>query len=90
VLSPLLFESTERFHAISTWTAAAVLFAFAVFGLLVSWRKDLLIVATIAILAGLGTGGALLMTTHDVLPFTTLFLAIAGTVEVSACVWITG
>ena len=58
---------------------------FTVFGLAVSWRKDLLIVATIATLAGLGTAAALLVATHDVLPFTFVFLAIAAAVEVSAC-----
>ena len=47
--------------------------------------KDLLIVATIATLAGLGTAAALLMATHDVLPFTLVFLAIAAAVEASAC-----
>ena len=55
------------------------------FGLAISWRKDLLIVATIATLAGLGTAAALLVATHDVLPFTFVFLAIAAAVEVSAC-----
>jgi hypothetical protein len=85
VLSPLLFEATARFHAISSWTAGALLVAFTVFGFAVSWRKDLLIVATFATLAGLGTSAALLVTTHDALPFTFVFLAIAAAVEVSAC-----
>jgi hypothetical protein len=85
VLSPLLFEATTRFHAISTWTAGALLLAFTLFGLAVSWRKDLLIVATFATLAGLGTSAALLRTTQDVLPFTFVFLAIALAMEVSAC-----
>ncbi|HWZ01784.1 MAG TPA: hypothetical protein VNX17_11910 [Edaphobacter sp.] len=85
VVSPLLYEATSHFHAISTWTAAALLFAFTVFGFAVSWRKDLLIVATFATLAGLGTSAALLFATHDVLPFTYLFLAIAAAVEISAC-----
>jgi hypothetical protein len=85
VLSPLLYEATARFHAISTWTAAGLLFGFTVFGLAVSWRKDLLIVATFATLAGLGTSGALLIATRDAVPFTFLFLAIAAAVEVSAC-----
>jgi hypothetical protein len=62
VLSPLLFEAVTSFHAISTWTAAAILLAFTLFGLAVSWRKDLLIVATFATLAGLGTSAALLVT----------------------------
>jgi hypothetical protein len=85
VLSPLLWEATLRFHAISTWTAGAILLVFTVFGLAVSWRKDLLVVATITTLAGLGTAAALLMATHDVLPFTFVFLATAAAVEASAC-----
>src|SRR5271157_747708 len=85
VLSPLLWEATLRFHAISTWTAASILLFFTVFGLAVSWRKDLLIVATITTLAGLGTAAGLLMATHDVLPFTFVFLATAAAVEASAC-----
>src|ERR1017187_3110523 len=47
VLSPLLWEATVRFHAIGTWAAAAVLLAFAVFGMAISWRKSLLIVSTL-------------------------------------------
>jgi hypothetical protein len=85
VVSPLLFEAATSLHAISTWTAAATLLAFTLFGLAVSWRKDLLIVATFATLAGLGTSAALLVATHDVLPFTFLFLAIALAMEASAC-----
>ncbi len=85
VLSPSLYEATVRFHAISTWTAGALLFAFTLYGFAVSWRKDLLIIATFATLAGLGTGAALLLATHDVLPFTFVFLAIAAAVEASAC-----
>jgi hypothetical protein len=85
VLSPLLWEATLRFHAISTWTAGAILLLFTVFGLAVSWRKDLLVVATITTLAGLGTAVGLLMATHDVLPFTLVFLATAAAVEASAC-----
>jgi hypothetical protein len=85
VLSPLLWEATLRFHAVSTWTAGSILLLFTVFGLAVSWRKDLLVVATITTLAGLGTAAGLLMATHDVLPFTLVFLATAAAVEASAC-----
>ena len=53
--------------------------------LAVSWRKSLLVVATIATLAGLGTAAGLLLATHDVLPFTFVFLAAAAAVEISAC-----
>jgi hypothetical protein len=51
----------------------------------ISWRKSLLIVSTFATLASLGTGAALLLATHDVLPFTFLFLAVAAAIETSAC-----
>jgi hypothetical protein len=85
ILSPLLWEATARFHLLSSWTAAAVLLIFAVFGMTISWRKSLLIVSTFATLASLGTGAALLLATHDVLPFTFLFLATAAAIETSAC-----
>ena len=85
VLSPLLWEATLRFHVISTWTAAAILLSFTVFGLAISWRKNLLVIATIAMLAGLGTAAGLLLATHDVLPFTFVFLGTAAAVEASAC-----
>ncbi len=85
ILSPLLWEATLKFHAISTWAASILLIAFGIVGLAVSWRKNLLIVATIATLAVLGTSGALLLATHDIAPFTTVFLVIAAAVEISAC-----
>jgi hypothetical protein len=85
VLAPLLWEATLRFHAVSTWAAGGILLFFTVFGLAVSWRKDLLTVATIVTLTGVGASAALLMATHDVLPFTLVFLAIAAAVEASAC-----
>jgi hypothetical protein len=85
VLCPLLWEATLHFHAISTWTAAALLVFFAVFGLAVSWRKNLLTVATIVTLSGMATAAGLLIATHDVVPFTLVFLAIAAAVEISSC-----
>ena len=85
ILSPLLWEATTKFHTISSWTASAMLMVFGTFGLTVSWRKNLLIVATIATLAVLGTSGALLLATHDLPPFTTVLLEMAAAVETSAC-----
>jgi hypothetical protein len=85
VLSPLLWEATLHFHAVGTWTAASVLLIFTVSGMAVAWRKSLVIVSTISTLASLGTAAGLLVATHDVLPFTFLFLAAAEAVEVSAC-----
>lgn len=85
VLAPLLWEATLRFHALSTWAAGGILFCFTVFGLAISWRKNLLIAATISTLAGVGTSAALLVASYDVLPFTVVLLAIAASVEISAC-----
>jgi hypothetical protein len=91
VLAPLLWEATIRFHAMAAWASAGILLAFTLFGLAISWRRNLLSVATIGTLTGLGTAGALLVGTHDVVPFATVFLAIAAAVEVSACLehWLT-
>ena len=85
VFAPLLWEATARFQLLGTRAAAAILLVFAVFGITISGRKRLLVVSTFATLASLGTGAALLLATHDVLPFIYLFLAIAAALEISAC-----
>ncbi len=85
VLGPLLWEATIRLRVLTAWTSAAVLLVFTVFGLIVSWRKNLLVVATTATLAGVLTAAALLLGTDDVVPFLSVLLAIAAAVEVSAC-----
>ncbi len=85
ILSPLLWEAVLRFHAVGTWAAGGILLLFTIFGLVISWRKNLLITATIATLAGLGTATALLVAAHDALPFTFVLLAMAAAVETCAC-----
>ena len=85
VLVPLLWEATVRLHAIGAPAAGTTLFLFAVFGMAVSWRKNLQVVSTVATVAAVGAGCALLIGTHDVLPLTLLLLAIAAAVEASAC-----
>jgi hypothetical protein len=85
ILAPLLWESTIRFHVVPTWAAAVVLLLFTVFGMVVSWRRNLLVVATIATLTGIISAAALLIGSYDLLPFTVLLLAIAAAVEISAC-----
>jgi hypothetical protein len=85
VLAPLLWEATLRFHAISNWTAALLLLLFTIFGMAVSWRKNLMVVATIGTFAGVGASCALLVASRDVVPYTIALLAIAAAVEASAC-----
>jgi len=85
ILAPLVWEATVRLHALAAPAAGVTLFLFAAFAMAVSWRKNQKVVSTIATVAALGTGIALLIGTHDVLPLTFLFLAIAAAVEASAC-----
>ena len=85
ILMPLVWEATVRFHAISCWTAAWILFLFSAFGLALSWRKFLSALASIAVMAGVLTSLALLVATHDLAPFTLELLGTAAAVELSAC-----
>ena len=85
ILMPLVWEATVRFQAISCWTAASILFLFSAFGLAISWRKNLSVIASITVLAGVGTGLALLAATHNLAPFTLDLVATAAAVEFSAC-----
>ena len=85
ILMPLLWETLIRFHAISSRTAAGVLVFFCAFGLAISWRKNLSVIASTTTLAGVVTAVALLMGTYDLAPFTLALLAVAALVETSAC-----
>jgi hypothetical protein len=85
VLAPLLWEATLRFQVLPSWVTAAILVLFSAFGLAISWRKNLTIIVWVTTLAGMGTAAALLVATHDVLPFTVALLAIAAAIEFSAC-----
>ena len=85
VLCPLLWETTVRMGAITAWESAVILFLFIAGGLALSWRKALLIPATITTIAGCGTAAGLLVATHAVVPFTVVFLVAAALIEISAC-----
>ncbi len=85
ILGPLLWEAVLRIRVLLPSIAAGVLFVFTILGLLISWRKNLLAVATIALLTSILTASALLIGSHDVVPFLVLLLAIAAAVELSAC-----
>jgi hypothetical protein len=84
VIAPLLFEATVRLKVVNPAAAAAMLAFFSVFGLAISWRKNLAGVAWITTLAGLGTSLVLLITMKDLAPFTLGLLAIAAAVETAA------
>ena len=85
VLGPVVWEATLRFRAISSRTAAVILFSFTVFAWLISWRKNYRLVATVATCASLFTTLLLLILSHDVMPFLFLLMAIAVVVEIAGC-----
>ncbi|MBI4892576.1 MAG: hypothetical protein HY821_18270 [Acidobacteria bacterium] len=85
ILAPLLWEATVRFQAISAWQTAGLLMFFSAFGLGISWRKNLNAVALISSVAGLLLAGALILRTHELIPYSTALLGLAAAVEISAC-----
>lgn len=85
ILTPLLWEATVRFHALSAALAALVLVAFTVFGLAIGWQHKLTGIACVATLAGLATSVALFRETHDAAAWAATVLAIAAAIEFSAC-----
>lgn len=85
VLGPLLWEAHLRFQATTAWQTAGILTLFSCAALAISWRKNQTAVAMIGSLAGLGLSAALLIRTHDVVPYGAALLALALAVEASAC-----
>jgi hypothetical protein len=85
ILSPLLWESTVRFQLLSPAMSAAVLVAFVVLTLLLTWRCELYLLPWVATLATLITTLALILATHDLVPLTAVLLVAALVTEISAC-----
>lgn len=84
IFAPLIWESVVRFKALSPWTAATVVFAFCVASEVISWRKNLKVIAAVAPAACALLAVALLLGTYALAPFTLALLAIAATVELAA------
>ncbi|MGD1090403.1 MAG: hypothetical protein ABSB35_00270 [Bryobacteraceae bacterium] len=75
IFAPLIWEATVRLQAVSTWTAAGVIVAFSLAAI---WKTR---VAMWSCSAGAAIASALLIGTHDLLPFTIALLAIAAGAE---------
>jgi hypothetical protein len=84
VLAPLLWEAATRLRVVSSGVAAALLAFFCVFGLAISWRKNLTDVAWITTLTSLGTCIALMLSLRDLPAFLLALLVIAAAVESAA------
>ncbi len=85
ILVPLLWEARVRFEAAPSGSIAAVLVFFPVFGSAIAWRKNIASIAWVTTLAGAFTAGALILATHDLVPFTAALVGIAAVLEISAC-----
>ena len=85
ILSPLLWESTVRFQVLSPVSTAAVLVVFVVLALSLAWRQNLEAIPWVATLAATATALALIIATHDLVPFIAGFLAVALVTEVVVC-----
>ena len=85
ILSPLLWESTVRFQVLRPVFTAAVLVAFVALALALAWRQKLQVIPGVAILAATATTLALIIATHELLPFTVGLLAMALTTEAVVC-----
>jgi len=85
ILSPLLWESTVRFQVLSPVFTAAVLVAFVVLALALSWRQNLQAIPWVATLAAVATALALIIATYELLPFAAGLLAVALVTEVAVC-----
>jgi len=86
ILSPLLWESTVRFQALSVASASLWLVVFVVLAIALAWRSELQMIPWIATLSSVATAMALIIETRDLLPVTAAILAMAFSIEMAACV----
>ena len=85
ILSPLLWESTVRFHVLTPAFASVVLVAFTVLALALAWRGDLQVIPWVVTLATVTTALALIIETRELVPLTAALLAVALATEAEAC-----
>ncbi len=85
VIYPMVWETTVRFHTLPAEGAAALLAGFVAIGLAVAWQRSLREIVWVTVLAGLMTAIALLVVTHNIVPFTVSLLVMAAAVEICAC-----
>src|ERR1051325_306008 len=85
ILSPMLWESTVRFHVLKPAFASIVLVAFIVLAVILAWQRDLQLIPWVATLATVITAVALIIESRELVPLTATLLAVALTTEIAAC-----
>lgn len=81
IFYPMLWETTDRFHTLPSSASAALLALFGIAGFLIARPKDLNGIAWITTVSSVVTALALILATHDVIPFTAALLAITAALE---------
>ena len=85
ILIPMLWEMTLRFQMFSPVTSACVLGAFALEGLVLTWRCYSATVLWLAYSASLAGSIALMFAAHRVMPFGWVVLGVALASEIAQC-----
>jgi hypothetical protein len=83
-LSPMLWETTVRFHIMPSGVSAFALAGFVIISLLLSWKHRISATAWLAASAGALTAITLAAGTDDLLPFCGALLAMVATLEAAA------
>lgn len=84
ILAPMLWELTLRFHFLTPASAAAVLAAFVLGAYTLAWKRDLVSIVWVAALTSAVASIALLIATHDMVPFVCVALMTAVLSEAAA------
>jgi hypothetical protein len=90
ILAPMLWELTLRFEVLPTSATAAVLGVFVVTAYALAWKRGLALVVWVVNIAAVFTALALLIATHDLVPFISalLLMALAGEVASGRKHWL--
>jgi len=86
ILAPMLSEMTLRFHVLSPTVSAAVLVAFAIGALALTWKNNFAAVFWVGFATSLLMALVLMIATQDLVPFLSAILVIAFASEAAACV----
>jgi hypothetical protein len=85
ILAPMLWELTLRFEVLPASATAGILVVFVVTAYCLSWKQRLVSVVWVANVAAVITTLALLIATHDLVPFVSALVLMALISEVAAC-----
>jgi hypothetical protein len=85
ILSPLLWESTVRFQALSPAFSAVVLVLYVILAITLAWRNNLQVIPWSATLASVIAASGLIIATHELASFSAALLAVACATEIAVC-----